>query len=175
MAIEHGPKGGEIDRILGQELADPDAVFRTADPKRGGHHMLGAQRSDLDRGRRGVDLDLDLDGLVETLRIEIVRDGQKLYRPSFDDDTLLPEFRVSGLPQIGKYGLQAHETGSRLLSRIADREQYVEIIGQRRLDVVECGDSTSDRISFDCAIRNHAVDHLKRTLHARHWSIRSGA
>jgi len=175
MAIEHGPKGGKIDRIFSEELANSDAVLWTVDPKRGGDHMLGTQRSDLDRGCRAVDFNLDLDRLGETLRIEIIRYRQELDRPSFDDNALLSKFRVSGFPEIGEYGLQAPETGTRLARQVVYGDQYVQIIGQRGLDVVECGDGTADGVCLDCTVRNHSIDHLKRTLHPRHWPIRSSA
>jgi hypothetical protein len=58
-----------------------------------------------------------------------------------------------------------------LLAEIVDGDENIDIRRHDGLEVIERGDSTSNRIGADDAVGHHPVDDLERALHALHDAL----
>jgi hypothetical protein len=137
----------EIDGLFLEELGNPNQVLRPAHPQRRCHEVLRAQNARPDGIFDLPELDFHLFRPSKRLCIQGAGHRQELDRPTLDHDSLLAMLFVSPGLQVRIDRSERDEARRRLIGGAIEGNQDVEIIRNRRLDVVVGGNSAADRIS----------------------------
>jgi len=88
-------EGGNIDRLLFQELIDAQMVSWPAYSQSGCDDVFRAQHAGFHRAFVWMDFKVDFIGLCERLRIEVVRHRDKLDRPAFDKNAFFSKVGIT--------------------------------------------------------------------------------
>ena len=143
------------------------SIFGPPDLQRGRDDMFRRKRGNLDPRRFAIKLNFDFHSLVQCLRIKFVRDRKKLNRPTFNDDALFFEFLVPSIAQILNQRRQRVELAVSAFE-IVKRDQYIQVLGKRRLNIIERRHRSRYRIFLNDPISDHAIDYLESAFQAGH-------